>query len=104
MYAAASTPSGVNMTATRPRLGLDSLIDAAGEAAGPVLLRRRLPAAFAPFLQVRAFRAEGGVVAVPGIDPRRVGQSPEDALFQAAHQAVEVLRCQGTLENARWRS
>lgn len=29
---------------------------------------------------------------MPGVDPRRIGQPPEDALFEAAHEAVEGLR------------
>jgi hypothetical protein len=51
-----------------------------------------LPAAFAPFLQVRAFRAEGGVVAVPGVNPRRVGQAVEYLCLEAAEEGIEVLR------------
>jgi transposase InsO family protein len=38
---------------------------------------------------VRALCAKRRVVAVPWVDPRLIGGTPEDALFQAAHQAVE---------------
>jgi hypothetical protein len=40
---------------------------------------------------VGALPAQGGVVAVTRVDPRRIGQSSEDAFFEAGHQAVEGL-------------
>src|SRR4051812_1284487 len=50
------------------------------------------PTALAPLLEMRPFRAEGRVVAVPGIDPGPVGQRPEDLLLEAVHQAGECVR------------
>jgi hypothetical protein len=52
----------------------------------------RLPAPGAPFFQVRPLRAERRVAAVAGVDSSRVGQSPENPLFEPTHQAIEVLR------------
>jgi hypothetical protein len=74
------------------------------------------PASGAPFLQMRALRAQGGVVAVPGVNPRLIGQPSEDALFEAGYEAVESLRgccppraageqaATGALAGRRWRA
>jgi len=48
-----------------------------------------LPAASAPFLEVRPLRAQRGVAAVAGIDPGRVGQPVEDLLHHVGVQRVE---------------
>jgi hypothetical protein len=52
-----------------------------------------LPAPGAPFLQVRALRAQRGVAAVPGADPGRVGfnrgQSLSEDLAAIISQARE---------------
>src|SRR3569833_2973575 len=52
---------------------------------------RGSPAAFAPLRQVGAFLAEGGVLAVAGIDPGLVRQRPEDALLEVVHEPGEQL-------------
>ena len=52
--------------------------------------RRDLPAAGAPFVQVRPLGAERGVVAVPGIDPGRVRERAEQAFGHVGEQRGEV--------------
>ncbi len=51
-----------------------------------------LPAPFAPLPEVRPLLAEDGVVAVPGVEPRLVGQLVEHPRLQVTHQRPEVLR------------
>ena len=48
------------------------------------------PAAFAPFAQVRPFRAERGVVAVPGVDHRRVRVDVEHPAGDIGEQLREI--------------
>lgn len=50
----------------------------------------RLPAAFAPFFQVRPLGAERSIGSVPGVHPGSVRRPAEDLALQAGHQAVEV--------------
>jgi hypothetical protein len=51
-----------------------------------------LPAALAPFGQVRALGPERGVAAVARVNPGRVGQPPEQLLRDAVVQRLEPLR------------
>src|SRR4051812_29075238 len=74
-----SDPTGVPLThAARPT---------PARSAGP----DRLPAAFAPFAEVRALPAEGGVVAVARVDPRLVRKGAEHPLLEVVHQRREVV-------------
>src|SRR6202044_433341 len=51
-----------------------------------------LPAAGAPFGDVRALGAERGVLAVAGVDPGAVGQLAEHPLLEVVHELAEPLR------------
>src|SRR5437764_861084 len=50
---------------------------------------------------MRTLGAEGGVVAVPGVDPRLVGKCVEDLLRHVIDQRLEVLRTRGA-PDAAW--
>lgn len=50
----------------------------------------RLPASRPPLRDRRPFLAQGGVVAVPGVHPRLIRQSPEHPLFEIVEQGREV--------------
>jgi len=50
------------------------------------------PTAGAPLAQVRTFRAQGGVVAVPRVHPRRVREPVKEALGHVVEQQREVVR------------
>lgn len=50
------------------------------------------PAAGAPLGELGALGAEGGVVAVAGVEPGVVRQRAEDSLLQVVHEGREVLR------------
>jgi DNA-binding transcriptional ArsR family regulator/uncharacterized protein YndB with AHSA1/START domain len=52
--------------------------------------RRDLPAALAPFVQVRALGTERGVAAVPGIHPGRIRERAEQAFVHVGEQRGEV--------------
>jgi hypothetical protein len=58
------------------------------------------PAAFAPFVELGAFRAEGGVVAVAGVEPGVVRELVEDPRLHVVEQRREVLRRGGLADAA----
>src|SRR5690606_12046980 len=62
--------------------------------------RLRSPAALPPLLQLRPLRAERGVVAVPRVEPRLVGQHVEHPLLDVGHQLLEVLRTRRLADTA----
>src|SRR6266567_4480537 len=65
---------------------------------GPTIMERcgRLsPAAVAPFLQVRALRAEGGVLTVAGVHPGAIRQRAEHPFLKVIHELVEPLGVSG---------
>lgn len=62
-----------------------------GLAVQPVVVEW-LPASCAPFCEAGSLCAEGGVIAVAGVDPGLIGQGVEYLGLQAVHQGVEILR------------
>src|SRR3954462_6616176 len=63
----------------------------------------RLPAALAPLRQVRALGAEGGVLAVAGIEPGAVRVNTEQALLDVVEPGDEIFRAAERVTYSAWK-